>query len=136
LVNDFVYKAVKNKELIVFEKDYWRSFIHVKDMVRSYVFALDHFNEMNQEVFNVGSEKLCLTKKDVALKIKEFADYYLKFAEFGTDPDKRNYKISFKKINDFGFYTKYNLETGIKELIKAYSFIKEKEWYFNCRPFK
>jgi len=136
LVNDFVVKAVKNKELIVYEKDYNRSFIHVKDMVRSFIFAIDHFSEMNREVYNVGSEKLCLTKGDVALRIKEYVDFYLKFADFGTDPDKRNYKVSFKKINALGFSTKYDLDYGIKEMAKALVFMNPKDCYYNDKVFK
>jgi len=136
LVNDFVVKALKNKELIIFERDYWRTFIHVKDMVRSLIFAIDHFDEMNHEIFNVGSEDLCYTKEEVALCIKKYVEYYLKFAEFGEDPDKRNYKVSFKKINDLGFKTKYSLDYGIKEMIKALQFLEQKETYFNDRVFK
>lgn len=136
LINDFVMKAIKNKELIVYEKDYWRTFIHVKDMVRSLLFAIDKFDEMNHEIYNVGSEALCFTKKDIALKIKENVDFYLKFAEFGKDPDKRNYKVSFQKINSVGFSTKYDLNYGIKEMIRASSFINLKERYYNDRVFK
>ncbi len=58
LINDFVISAVKKKELIIFEKNYWRSFIHVKDMARGFLFALEHFDEMNREIYNVGSEDL------------------------------------------------------------------------------
>ncbi|MCX6666140.1 MAG: NAD(P)-dependent oxidoreductase [Euryarchaeota archaeon] len=136
LVNDFVIKAVKNKELIIYEKDYWRSFVHVRDIVRSFLFALDHFDEMNHEIYNVGSEELCLTKKDVALAIKKYVDFHLKFAQFGTDPDKRNYKVSFQKIRDLGFKTKYSLDDGIKELIQASMFIDHKKEYYNDKVFK
>jgi nucleoside-diphosphate-sugar epimerase len=136
LVNDFVARAAKNKELIVYEKNYRRSFIHVKDMVRSFLFAIDHFDEMNHEIYNVGSEKLCFTKGDVALRIKKYVDFYLKFADFGTDPDKRNYKVSFKKINDLGFSTKYSLDYGIQEMVKALAFMDQKECYYNDKVFK
>lgn len=136
LVNDFVLKAVKNKELIIFEKDYLRAFIHVKDMVRSLLFALDHFDEMNHEIYNVGSQRLCLTKGDVAQTIKKYVDFYVKYADFGKDPDKRNYKISFNKINNLGFTTRYGLEYGIKEMINAYAFMDLKECYYNNQVYK
>jgi len=136
LVNDFLFRAIKEKELIIYEKDYWRSFIHVKDMVRSLVFAIENFEKMNNEIYNVGSEKLCLTKEDIALKIKDYVDYYLKFAEFGSDPDQRNYKVSFKKIKSLGFKLKYNLDYGIKEMMKAFKFIEPKEFYYNNKVFK
>lgn len=136
LVNDFLFRAIKEKELIIYEKDYWRSFIHVKDMVRSLVFAVENFEKMNNEIYNVGSEELCLTKEDIALKIKDYVDYYLKFAEFGSDPDQRNYKVSFKKIRSLGFKLNYNLDYGIKEMMKAFEFIEPKEFYYNNKVFK
>ena len=136
LVNDFLYRAMKDKELIVFEKDYLRSFIHVKDIVRSFIFGIKHFNKMNKETYNVGSDDLCLSKEQVALKIKKYVDYYLKFAEFGKDPDQRNYKVSFDKIKALSFKTKYDLDYGIKEMIKAYKFIESREIYYNNRVFK
>ena len=131
LVNDFVLTAVNNKELIIYEKDYWRSFIHVKDMARSLLFALDHFDEMNHGIYNVGSEELCFTKEQVALKIRQYVDFYLKFAAFGKDPDKRNYRVSFQKIRDLGFNTIHNLDDGIKEMVSVSSFIDQKECYYN-----
>lgn len=136
LVNDFLMQAMKNKELIVFEKDYCRSFIHVKDMARSILFAIEHFDAMNKEIYNVGSETLCLTKKEVALKIQNFVDYYLKFAEFGTDPDQRNYRVSFEKIRSAGFTTQYDLEYGIQEMMKGFCFLEQKEHYYNNRVFQ
>jgi len=136
LVNDFLYRALKEKELIVYEKDYWRSFIHVKDIANSFIFAIKNFEKMNGEIYNVGSENLCLTKEQVALKIKKYVDFYLKFAEFGSDPDKRNYKVSFDKIKSTGFNVKHDIDYGIKEMIKAFEFMDEKEHYYNNRVFK
>jgi len=136
LVNDFLFCAMKDRELIVFEKDYWRSFIHVKDMAHSFVFAIKNFDKMNGEVYNVGSEELCITKEEVALKIKEYVDYYLKFAEFGEDPDKRNYKVSFNKIKSLGFKVKYDIDYGIREMMRAFEFMEGKERYYNNRVFK
>ncbi len=136
MINDFLFRAMKNKELIVYEKDYWRSFIHVKDMARSLIFALENFEKMNHEVYNIGSENLYIRKGDIALKIKDYVDYYLKFAEFGTDPEERNYKVSFKKISSLGFKTKYDLDYGIQEMMKAFEFIETKECYYNNRVFK
>jgi len=105
-------------------------------MVNSYVFAINHLDEMNHEIYNVGSEELCLTKEGVALKIKEYLDFYLKFADFSRDPDERNYKVSFRKIRDLGFKTKYDLDYGIKEMIEAFSFMDQKEIYYNSRVFE
>lgn len=135
LVNDFVVRAVQNKELVIYEKDYWRTFIHVKDIVRCYLFSIDNFYKMNNNTYNVGSENLCFTKEQVANKIKKYVDFYLKFAEFGTDPDKRNYKVSFEKIRKMGFKTKYDLDYGIIEMKKAAEIMKPTEKYYNSRMY-
>jgi len=136
LINDFLFRAMKAKELIIYEKEYWRSFIHVKDMARSLIFSIENFEKMNHEIYNIGDENLCFTKEGIALKIKNYVDYYLKFAEFGSDPDQRNYLVSFKKIRSLGFKTKYDLDYGIREMIKAFEFIEPKECYYNNRVFK
>ncbi len=136
LVNDFLFRAVREKELIVYEKDYWRSFIHIKDMARSLIFAIENYDEMKNQVFNIGSKDCCMTKEDVALKIKEYVDYYLKFANFGHDPDQRNYRVSFQKINFLGFKTKYNIDDGIEEMLNLYEFLEPKECYYNNKVFR
>ena len=136
LVNDFLMNAMRKKELIVYEKDYWRSFIHVKDIVRSIIFGIENFEKMNKEIYNVGSEKLCLTKEGVALKIRKYVDFHLKFAEFGKDPDKRNYKVNFKKIRSLGFNIKYDLDYGIKEMLRAFRYLELKDDYYNYKVFK
>ncbi len=120
LINDFVYQACATKQLIVYEKHARRTFIHVQDMARSYLFTLQNFKKMNGEAFNVGSEKMNYTKGEVALKIREKIPFYLYFAEIGEDEDKRDYEVSYEKIRKLGFETKVSLDEGIEELVKAF----------------
>lgn len=119
LLNDFVYRALKDKKLIVFEKDARRTLIHASDFAKALVFALENFNEMKNEIYNLGSEEN-LTKKEIAELIKEYQEYYLQFAEFNKDPDKKNYKFSIKKLKDKGFLAHVPVREGIKELIRGY----------------
>ena len=119
LVNDFVYQAVRNHNITVYEKSFKRTFIHVKDMVRSFLFAIDNFSKLKDGVFNVGSEEMNYSKEAIAYEIKAKVDYYLHFAEFGTDEDQRNYEVSYKKINSLGFHPTISLSDGIDELIKV-----------------
>jgi len=119
LINNFVYQAVKNKQLVVYQKDARRTFIDVKDIARTYLFALDHMDEMNQEVYNVGDEKLNFTKQEVCELIKEHYDYYIHYANINEDPDKRDYEVSYQKIKKLGYKTKEDIHDGIKKLIKA-----------------
>jgi len=131
MINDFVYKAVKEKNLIVYEKNFQRTFIHVYDMARSFIFALENFKKMKDECYNVGSEKLNLTKQQIAEYIKKKMPYYLHYADFGADEDKRNYAVSYEKIREVGFETKVSLETGIIQLIRLFKALEIKREYSN-----
>jgi nucleoside-diphosphate-sugar epimerase len=117
--NDFTYQAVKNRNLIVYEGGFKRTFVHVRDMARSFIFALERWDEVKDDVYNVGHETMNFTKEDVARKIMKFVDYYLHFAEVGTDADQRNYEVSYEKIRAKGFETTIDLERGIEELVRA-----------------
>ncbi len=117
--NDFTYQAVKNRNLIVYEGGFKRTFVHVRDMARSFIFALERWSEVKDDVYNVGHESMNFTKEDVVRKILEHVDYYLHFAEVGTDADQRNYEVSYEKIRKKGFETTVDLDRGIGELVRA-----------------
>lgn len=117
--NDFTYQAVKNRNLIVYEGGFKRTFVHVRDMARSFMFALEKWDSVKDDVYNVGHESMNFTKEDVARKILEHVDYYLHFAEVGSDADQRNYEVSYEKIRAKGFETTVDLDRGIGELVKA-----------------
>lgn len=131
LPNDFTFQALKNGSLVVYEKLFKRTFIHVYDMARSFLFAVENFDRMKDEVYNVGNEQMNYTKEEVALKIKERVDYYLYFAEVGSDPDKRDYEVSYEKIREKGFETSITLEKGLDELIKGFRTISLRRPYAN-----
>jgi nucleoside-diphosphate-sugar epimerase len=131
LPNDFTYQAVKTNNLVVYEGNAKRTFIHVTDFARAIVHAIKNFDDMKNEVYNLGSAKLNMTKRDVAEKIKEIHDYYLHFAEFGTDPDKRDYEVSYEKLRATGFDVETSMEDGIKGLVKGYQMIKIQNPYSN-----
>jgi len=117
--NDFTYQAVKNRNLIVYEGGFKRTFVHVRDMARSFLFALERWDDVKDDVYNVGHESMNFTKEEVARKILEHTDYYLHFAEVGQDADKRNYEVSYEKIRRKGFETTIDLDRGIAELVRA-----------------
>ena len=88
----------------MFEKTFKRTFVHVDDMARGIIYAIENYDQMKNDTFNVGGDFNNYNKEEIALMIKEKVDYYLHFAEFGEDEDKRNYEVSYKKINDAGFF--------------------------------
>ena len=131
LINDFVYQAVNAKTLVMFEKTFKRTFVHVDDMARGIIYAIENYDQMKNDTFNVGGDFNNYNKEEIALMIKEKVDYYLHFAEFGEDEDKRNYEVSYKKINDAGFFIEKTVETGINELIQSCPALDNRSKYKN-----
>jgi nucleoside-diphosphate-sugar epimerase len=131
LINDFCYQAKVNRNLIIYEKAYKRTFVHVMDMARSFLYAIDNYDKMRGQCYNVGDESMNFSKEEIARKIQERADYYLHFAEIGTDEDQRNYEVSYGKINDLGYRTSISVEEGIEELLRAMDAIEIKSEFGN-----
>ena len=124
LINDFVYQSIHNKNIILFEGHFRRTFIHVKDIVESILFAINNYKSMIGEAFNIGTEAGNFTKKEIAEILKNKIDYFLVESEIGKDEDKRDYEVSYEKITKLGFKCKIDLEEGIDELIKVLPYIK------------
>lgn len=131
LVNDFVYQAVTNRYLIMFEKHFKRTFIHVDDMAKSFIFAMENADRMKGEAYNVGGSFNNYNKEEIALIIKDKVDYYLHFADIGQDLDKRNYEVSYDKLNAAGFECEISVHDGIDQLIRATPTIEHKSKYRN-----
>jgi nucleoside-diphosphate-sugar epimerase len=119
LVNDFVYKAVRQGYLVVYQPAFRRTLVHVRDMARSIAFALRSWHVLADDVYNVGNAALNMSKADIAGAIARRTDCYVHFAEFATDPDQRDYAVSYRKIEDKGFTAEVDLETGLAELCGA-----------------
>jgi nucleoside-diphosphate-sugar epimerase len=132
LVNDFTYKAVKEGYLVVYEKHFMRTFIHVHDMGRAFLFGIENQNKMINNVFNVGSDRLNYSKEQICEMIKQHTNAYVHYADVGEDADKRNYMVSYKKINKIGYDTTINLEDGIKELVRVSNAIEFRNPYSNA----
>lgn len=132
LVNDLTYKSLKEGYAVIYESHFMRTFIHVKDMARVFLFAIENQEQMKNHVFNVGSNKMNYSKKEVCELIKsKVSNAYFNYADVGEDADKRNYIVSYEKINSLGFDTTIGLEEGISELLKTIPLIKTSSPYFN-----
>jgi len=131
MVNDFAFQAVKNGYLLLYEKDFRRTFIHVRDMARALIHALENLERMRDEVYNVGNERMNYTKEDVALAIRKKVEYQIYYADVGTDADRRNYTVSFEKVRQAGFETNTSLEEGIDELLRGYEMVSLRSPYSN-----
>lgn len=124
LVNEFVYKAMTDKYIMVFEKHFKRNFIHIQDVGSVFVHALENYDSMKGEVYNVGLSNANLNKQELLERIKLYIpDFAITYSDFYEDPDKRDYIVSNKKIESTGWNPLYSLEDGIEELIKTYQVI-------------
>ena len=119
LFNEFVYRALKEKYLVVYEPNHMRAFIHVRDLARAIIFALDNAERMLNQIYNLGSESLNLRKGELAQRIRRKIDFTLNISEAGEDPDQRNYTVSFSKLRRAGFEAAISIEDGIDELVRG-----------------
>ena len=120
LVNDFVYRAVTDRAVVLFESHFKRNYIHVRDVTRAFLHGLDHFDELKNEPYNVGLSDANLSKWELCERIqKQVPHFVFVEAPIGKDPDQRDYIVSNDKIERTGFRTQHSLEAGIAELIKG-----------------
>ena len=125
LVNDFVYRAVNDRSLLIFEGHFKRNYIHVRDIARVFDHAIDNFELMKGKPYNAGLEEANLSKLELCAKIKEHLPKFVYIeAKVGEDPDKRDYIVSNQRLLSSGFQTEWNLDRGIRELIKGYTIIR------------
>ena len=118
LVNNFVEVSLKEKKISLFEPHFRRNFIHLRDVVDAFIYAIENFSQMKSNVYNLGLSKANLTKIQLAKKIKkQNKQMVITFKKNMKDPDQRDYFVSNKKINKAGFKPSYSIESGIKELL-------------------
>ena len=122
LVNHFVYAAYKDRYLVIFEKDFKRNFVHVRDVADCMLHCLGHAERMTGRAFNVGLDAANLSKEELALKVRHYVPgFYIHFAPIGHDPDQRNYIVSNERLRQAGFAARRSLDDGIQELLKGYA---------------
>jgi len=125
LVNDFTYRAYKDRFIIIFEEHFRRNYIHIRDVAKAFIFGIKNYEKMKGEPFNVGLSSANLTKRQLCEKIKKYIpEFYIHSAPVGEDPDKRDYLVSNAKIEFLGWSPDYTLDMGIQELLKGYKILK------------
>lgn len=121
LVNHFVYLAVTQRSIVLFEKDFRRNYIHIRDVADCFVHCMEHAAAMAGRCYNAGLDAANLTKEQLALKVKEHVpELSIEVSPVGKDPDKRDYLVSNRRLRDAGFEARRALDQGIEELIKGY----------------
>ena len=129
LVNHFVYAAITDGYIVIFEKDFKRNYIHIRDVADCFIHCIENGKKMAGRPYNAGLDSANLSKEALALKIKEYVpNFYIHFGQVGTDPDKRNYIVSNQRLRDAGFQAKRSLDSGIQELLKGYRMMGRAEF--------
>jgi nucleoside-diphosphate-sugar epimerase len=127
LVNDFTYKAITDKYIVVFEKNFKRNFIHIQDVANVFLFMLENYEKYKGEIFNVGLTTANLSKQELLEKIQDHVkNFAVSYNDYYEDPDKRDYIVSNAKIESTGWSPEWDIDRGIKELIMGYQMIVPK----------
>jgi nucleoside-diphosphate-sugar epimerase len=129
LVNDFVYRAVTDRFIVLFESHFKRNYIHVRDVARAFLHGIDYFETMKDEPYNIGLSDANISKFELCERIQKYIpEFTVLEAEVGEDPDKRDYIVSNDKIEATGFKQAHPLDTGIEQLIKGFVMIRNSKY--------
>jgi nucleoside-diphosphate-sugar epimerase len=125
LVNDFVYRAIYDRAIVLFEAHFKRNYIHVRDVAKVFMHGIDRFDEMKDRPYNVGLDDANLSKRELCELIQRHVPgLVIMEAPIGEDPDKRNYIVSNARILATGFRPDWSLDDGVVELKKAYRVVR------------
>ncbi len=129
LVNDFTFRAVHDRFIVLFEEHFKRNYIHIRDVSGAFIFGMENFEKMRGHAFNVGLSQANLSKRELCEKIQTYLPhFYIHSAPVGRDPDQRDYIVSNAKLESLGWRPTKGLDEGIRELISAYSLIKHSQF--------
>jgi len=129
LVNDFVYRAVYDRAVVLFESHFKRNYLHIRDVANVFLHGLEHFDTLKGKPYNVGLSDANLSKFELCQQIQKHLPQFVFFdSKIGEDPDKRDYIVSNRRIEATGWKSQYNLDDGIRELIEAYKIVKQRSY--------
>jgi len=122
IINQFVLEAIIKRKLIIYQKNYNRSFVHIRDIIKAIIMGLEaDESKVRNQVFNVGSNSGNYTKEEIIHLIQKYIQgVSLEYKDLSFGGDMRDIKVSFDKIErELGYKTEVSVEEGIKELCEA-----------------
>lgn len=129
LVNDFVYRAITDRAVVIFEGHFKRNYIHIQDIAKAFIYGIEHFDAMKNKPYNVGLEDANLSKIELCQAIQKIIPKFIFIeAPIGEDPDKRDYMVSNQRILATGYKPDWSIPDGIYELIKAYTIVNKNQY--------
>lgn len=130
LVNNFVLRAMRDRLIVLYECEFMRNYVHIWDVCSAFSKVINNWDDFKNDTYNVGNDSINMNKLQLAQKIQGHTPLEIIKAEFMTDPDKRDYIVSSQKFYDKGFQCQYDLDDGIRQMIKVYNMLDE-PWYAN-----
>lgn len=131
MINDFTWQAIHRRYLVVYEKHFRRTFLHVRDIARGLQHVVEHRDRVEHSVYNVGHESMNYTKEDIVNLIQERVRFMVHYAEIGKDEDRRDYEVSYARFNATGFRPEVDIDLGLTELTRALPLVKMTNPYSN-----
>jgi nucleoside-diphosphate-sugar epimerase len=129
LVNDFTWRAVTDRAVVIFEGHFKRNFIHLRDVVKGFLHGIEHYERMRGQAYNLGLSSANLSKLELCAKIKEqVPNFVFMEAPIGEDPDKRDYIVSNAKLEATGWAPDWDLDRGIQELLRGYRMLRNSRY--------
>ena len=129
LVNDFTHRAVNDRAVILFEGHFKRNYIHVRDVCNTFIYGINNFDHMKNEIYNVGLSSANLSKIELCKKIAEqVPEFVFLEHEMAKDVDQRNYIVSNEKLEKTGWTPEYSIEDGVRELVKGFKMIRYRRY--------
>lgn len=122
IVNQFVWEAYSKRDLLIYQRGYSRSFMHVRDAVRGFVLGLQsEEKKVRGQIFNLGSATGNLSKdKIVEVILKRLPETTVRYKDLTFGGDMRDFHVSFNKIREIlGFETHFTIEDGVREVLNA-----------------
>ncbi len=131
MINDFAFQAIHNRYLVIYEKHFRRTFIHIQDIAAAIQFMTERPDKLEHRVYNVGHDSMNYTKEQIVSLLRQRTDFLTHFAEIGSDDDKRDYEVSYARIHETGFQIEVDIERGLDEVIGALRYLKLRNPYSN-----
>ncbi|MFN8414028.1 MAG: NAD(P)-dependent oxidoreductase [Anaerolineales bacterium] len=122
IVNQFVLEAFTKRELIIYQRGYSRSFVHIRDVVRGVIMGLEAEKEkVRGQVFNLGTENGNYSKNDIVnFILKRMPETIVEYKDLTFGGDMRDITVSFEKIKRvLGFDTTLTVDDGVREVLFA-----------------
>lgn len=122
IVNQFVLEAYTKRELLIYQRGYRRSFVHVRDVVRGIILGIEAPDEkVRGQIFNLGSNAGNYSKDEVvALILKRLPETRVLYKDLTFGGDMRDISVSFEKVErELGFNAELTVDDGIREVLDA-----------------